>query len=81
MKWMSTILGSLFVLIGVVLSPWPQFILDAANNILAMPEAAGDVVFHTMVKGFAVVVAYILFPIFGGVLGFVIGYILVRKLD
>ena len=81
MKWMSTILGSLFVFIGVVLSPWPQFILDFANNILAMPEAAGDVMFHTMVKGAAMVVAYILFPIFGGIFGYVIGYILVRRLD
>ena len=81
MKWMCTFLGSLIVLIGIILSPWPQFILGVANNILAIPEAADDFVFQNIVKVFAVVVAFVLFPAFGGVAGYVIGYILERKLD
>ena len=81
MRWICTIVGILIVLIGVLLSPWPQFISDVANKILAIPEAADDVVFHNVVKVSAAVVTYILFPALGGVLGYVVGSILVRKLD
>ncbi|MFC1874190.1 hypothetical protein ACFLYX_02695 [Chloroflexota bacterium] len=82
MKWMIAVVGSLFVLIGIIFSPWPQFIWDIANNIiLAIPEAADDFVFQNIVKVFAVVVAFVIFPCFGGIAGYVIGYILERKLD
>ena len=80
MKWMSAFLGSLIVLIGIILSPWPQFIADMTNNIvLAIPEAADDFVFQNIVKVFAAVVAFVIFPSFGGIAGYVIGYILGRK--
>ncbi|MFC2071887.1 hypothetical protein ACFLUU_04115 [Chloroflexota bacterium] len=82
MKWMGTVLGSLIVLIGIILSPWPQFITDIANSIiLAIPEAADDFVFQNIVKVFAAVVAFVIFPGFGGIAGYIIMYILERKLD
>ena len=81
MKWICTVLGSLIVFYGVLFSPWPQFILDVANKILAIPEAADDIVFQNIVKVSTVVIAYILFPIFGGILGYVLGSVLARKFD
>ena len=67
---------------GIIFSPWPQFILDVANNIiLAIPEAADDFVFQNIVKVSTAVVAYSLVPACGGVVGYVVGYILERKLD
>jgi hypothetical protein len=82
MKWIGTVLGSLIVLIGIMWSPWPQFMTDITNNImLAVPEAADDLVFQNLFKVFATVVAFVIFPGFGGIAGYVIGYILERKYD
>ena len=81
MKLMCVITGACIALIGTILSAWPRLVLEVANNMLALPEAIGDDVYHTIVKVLAVVVGYVLFPIVGGAIGFVVGYILVRKLD
>ncbi|MFC1989160.1 hypothetical protein ACFLVW_01125 [Chloroflexota bacterium] len=81
MKWICTIVGSVIVLVGIILSPWPEFILDVANEVLRVPEAADDIVFHNIVKVLAAVVTYVFFPAFGGGLGFVLGYFWERKYD
>jgi len=82
MKWMSAALGSLIIIIGTILSPWPQFVADMAGNIvLSIPEASDDLVFQNVVKVFAVVLAFVIFPSFGGIAGYVIGSILGRKFD
>ncbi|MFC2025214.1 hypothetical protein ACFLTG_02250 [Chloroflexota bacterium] len=65
----------------VLLSPWPQFISDVANKILAIPETADDIVFQKIVEVVAVGVEYILFPAFGGVLGYILGSLWTRKFD
>jgi hypothetical protein len=81
MKLICTIIGSLIVLIIVILTPWPDFILGVANRMLAVPEAAGDVVYEYLVKTFMVTVSYIAFPLVGGVIGFITGYIINRKFE
>lgn len=81
MKLMCVIIGACIALMGVILSPWPQLVLDVTNNMLSIPEAVHDEVYHTIVKVLAVAVAYVLFPIVGGLLGLIVGYILVRKYD
>jgi len=81
MKLMCTIVGCLIVLIVVIVSPWPHLVFDVASKIQALPEAADDVVYHTIVKVISVAVAYVLFPLLGAALGYLVGYILVRRLD
>ena len=80
MKLISTIIGSLIVLIIVILTPWPDFILGVANRML-VPEASGDAVYEFLVKALTVTVSYVLFPAVGGAIGFVVGYIINRKFE
>ena len=81
MKWICTIIGSLIVLAGVILSPWPKFILDVANEILIVPDAADDIIFHNIIKVLAATATYVPFSLFGGGVGYVIGYLWERKYD
>ena len=62
MKLMGTIVGSLIVLVVVILTPWPDFVLGVANKML-IKEASGDVVWEFLVKAFMVTVSYIVFPV------------------
>ena len=80
MKLMGTIVGSLIVLVIVILTPWPDFVLSVANKML-IREASGDVVWEFLVKAFMVTVSYIVFPVIGGVIGFITGYIINRKFE
>ena len=80
MKLMGTIVGSLIVLVIVILTPWPDYILSVANKML-VPEASGDVVWEFLVKAFMVTVSYIVFPVVGGIIGFIVGYIINRKFE
>ena len=81
MKWMSTAVGSLVVFFLILLTPWPQFISDMANVIMAIPEAADDVVFQNIVQVSAVLTTYVVFPVFGGVIGYIIGILLLRRYE
>ena len=81
MKLMGTIVGSLIVLVIVILTPLPDFILGVANRMLAMPEAYGDDVYEFLVKAFMFTVSYVVFPAIGGVIGFITGYIINRKFE
>ncbi len=81
MKWICTIMGGSVVLVGVILSPWPKFILGMANEILRVPEAADDIVFQNIIKVSVAVVTFVLFPAFGSGLGYIIGYFWERKYD
>ena len=50
MKWRTTVVGIFIVLIGVIFSPWPEFISDVANNIIAaIPDYIDP--FYFMPKG------------------------------
>jgi hypothetical protein len=81
MKLICTVVGTLIVLIIVLLSPWPDFILRVGNNLLANPEARGDIIWEYLIKGFVITVSYVIFPLLGGVIGFITGYIINIKLD
>ena len=82
MKLMCTFLGILIVLLGIMLSPWPRFISGVASNfVMSIPEADDDLVFQNIIKVLTAVVAYVLVPVCGGLLGFLVGYIVERKLD
>ncbi|MFC1862126.1 hypothetical protein ACFLT4_00260 [Chloroflexota bacterium] len=81
MKLICTIVGCVIALVGTLLSPWPQFILGVVNKMLAVPAAADDVIFQNIVKVSATVATYVLFPVLGGVLGYVIGFFWERKFD
>jgi len=80
MKLMCTVVGCLIVLVIVILTPWPDFVLGVANKML-VPEASGDVVWEFLVKAFMFTVSYVAFPVIGGVIGFITGYIINRKYD
>ena len=67
--------------LGLVAHPIAGFREKKVKEILEIPEAAYDIVFQDIVKVSAVVIAYILFPTFGGVLGYVLGSVLARKFD
>ena len=81
MKWICTIAGIFIALYLVLFSPWPRFTTSVANQILAIPEATDDIIFHTLVKGLTVFVIYVLLPALGGIIGYGIGSLLVRKFD
>ncbi|MFC1847509.1 hypothetical protein ACFLW5_01680, partial [Chloroflexota bacterium] len=77
----STAVGTLIVFFVVLLSPWPQFISDLANVMLAIPEAADDAIFQNVVKVSTVLITYLPFPAFGGAIGYIVGILLVRKYE
>jgi uncharacterized membrane protein len=81
MKLMCTIIGLLVVLIIIVFSPWPEYIQGVANKLLAIPESSGDAVWEFLLKAFNVGVGYILFPLVGGGIGLIVGYIIERRYD
>jgi len=79
MKLISTIVGMLIVLVIVIFSPWPEFISGVANELLAIPESTGDIVWEYLLKSFTVAVGYLLFPALGGVIGLITGYLINRR--
>jgi uncharacterized membrane protein len=81
MKLMCTIIGTLVVLIIIVFSPWPGFIQGVANELLAIPESSGDAVWEFVLKAFNIGVGYVLFPLVGGIIGLIVGYIIERRYD
>jgi hypothetical protein len=81
MKLLCATIGALFILIIVILSPWPEFIQDVANKLLAVPGSAGDAVWVFVLKVFNIGAGYILFPLFGGAFGLLAAYIINRRYD
>ena len=81
MRLICTIVGTLIVLIAILLSPWPDFILGIGNNMLANPQARGDVIYEYVVQGLIITVSYVIFPVIGGVAGYIAGYIINVKFD
>ena len=79
MKLICTIVGMLIVLVIVIFTPWPKFISGMATDLMALPEAQGDVVWKYALKAFTIGVGYIAFPLIGGVIGYVTGYIINRR--
>ena len=79
MKLIGIVVGILLFLIIVMLSPWPAFVQGIGNTLLADPEAIGDTVYDGVVQTFVFVISYIIFPFLGGVIGFIVGYIVNRK--
>jgi len=76
MKLIGAIVGALLVLVIVIFTPWPAFITGYANELLAIPESAGDVVWEFFLKTLAIFLGYILFPIIGACVGLLVGYII-----
>ena len=79
MKLICTVVGMLIVLVIVILTPWPEYISGVADEMMALPEAAGDIVWEYVLKAFTVGVGYMLFPLIGGVIGFITGYLINRR--
>jgi hypothetical protein len=46
---------------------------------MAIPESAGDIVWEYMLKAFTIGVGYMLFPLIGGCIGILAGYIINRR--
>ena len=78
-KWICIAIGSLLGLIGELASPWPQFVMDLSEKMLVNPVVAKDIVLPTLVRVSTPVIAYVLFPVFGGGLGHIAGYLLERR--
>jgi hypothetical protein len=79
MKLIGAIVGALIVLVITILTPWPGYISGIANELMAIPESAGDIVWEYMLKAFTIGVGYMLFPLIGGCIGILAGYIINRR--
>ena len=81
MKWICMGGAVIVALIAELISPWPQFILDTADRVLADPLVANDIVLPTLVKVFFPLVAYMLFPAVAAGIGYFAGVLWERKIQ
>ena len=79
MRWTCMAVGIILAFIAEIASPWPQFILNKAGDIVTDAVVASDSVLPTLVKVSFVIIAYIIFPALGAGIGYFVGFIWERK--
>jgi len=81
MRWMCLVIGIVIAFIAEIASPWPQFMLRKADEIAADTVVASDIVLPTLIKVAFVILAYVIFPALAAGIGYVVGFILERKVQ
>ena len=81
MRWMCTIIGIIIAFIAEIASPWPQFMFNKADKIVADAVVAGDSVLPTLVEVIFFILAYVIFPVIAAGIGYFAGLIWERKVQ